>query len=437
MRRTVVLAAIAAGWLGAAAAAQNGGATAWQPPPAELVARARALLEEVPLVDGHNDLPWELRSRFSNHLAAIDLTKDQSGLEKPLHTDLVRLERGGVGAQFWSVYVPADIANPTVAVLEQIDVVHRLAARYPQALEVALTAADVERIHRAGKVASLIGVEGGHAISDSLAVLRQLYAAGARYMTITHSKNTAWADSATDAPKVGGLSPFGVEVVREMNRLGMLVDLSHVSAQAMHDALDAAAAPVVFSHSSVRALDAHPRNVPDDVLRRLPQNGGVVMVTFVPGFLSEAVRAWWAEEDAAEARFKALHSGDPEAAKAALEAWRTANPEPPATLAEVADHVEHARRLAGIDHVGIGSDFDGITTVPVGLEDVADYPVLLAELLRRGWSEGDVKKLAGENALRVLRQAETVAARLQKERPASDALIGELDKPAPPPVPSG
>ena len=431
MRRTGVLAAIAAaGWLGAAAAAQNGGAAAWQPPPAELVARARALLEEVPLVDGHNDLPWELRSRFSNHLAAIDLTRDQSGLEKPLHTDLVRLERGGVGAQFWSVYVPADIANPTVAVLEQIDVVHRLAARYPQALEVALTAADVERIHRAGKVASLIGVEGGHAISDSLAVLRQLYAAGARYMTITHSKNTAWADSATDAPKVGGLSPFGVEVVREMNRLGMLVDLSHVSAEAMHDALDAAAAPVVFSHSSVRALDAHPRNVPDDVLRRLPQNGGVVMVTFVPGFLSEAVRAWWAEEDAAEARFKALHSGDPEAAKAALEAWRTANPEPPATLAEVADHVEHARRLAGIDHVGIGSDFDGITTVPVGLEDVADYPVLLAELLRRGWSEGDVKKLAGENALRVLRQAETVAARLQKERPASDALIGELDKPA-------
>ena len=436
MRRTVALVAIAAaGWLGAAAAAQNGGAAAWQPPPAELVARARALLEEVPLVDGHNDLPWELRTRFSNHLAAIDLTQDQSGLEKPLHTDLVRLERGGVGAQFWSVYVPADIPNPTVAVLEQIDVVHRLAARYPQALEVALTAADVERIHRAGKVASLIGVEGGHAISDSLAVLRQLYAAGARYMTITHSKNTAWADSATDAPKVGGLSPFGVEVVREMNRLGMLVDLSHVSAEAMHDALDAAAAPVVFSHSSARALDAHPRNVPDDVLRRLPQNGGVVMVTFVPGFLSEAVRAWWAEEDAAKARFKALHSGNPEAEKAALEAWRTANPEPPATLAEVADHVEHARRLAGIDHVGIGSDFDGITTVPVGLEDVADYPVLLAELLRRGWSEGDVKKLAGENALRVLRQAETVAARLQKERPASDALIGELDKPAPPPAP--
>jgi membrane dipeptidase len=432
MRRSVVLGTIAAaGWLGAAAAAQNGGAAAWQPPPAELVARARALLEEVPLVDGHNDLPWELRTRFQNHLAAIDLTQDQSGLEKPLHTDLVRLERGGVGAQFWSVYVPADIANPTVAVLEQIDVVHRLAARYPQALEVAFTAANVERIHRAGKVASLIGVEGGHAISDSLAVLRQLYAAGARYMTITHSENTAWADSATDAPKVGGLSPFGVEVVREMNRLGMLVDLSHVSAEAMHDALDAAAAPVVFSHSSVRALDAHPRNVPDDVLRRLPQNGGVVMVTFVPGFLSEAVRAWWAEEDAAEARLKSLHPGDPEAAKAALEAWRKEHPAPRATLAEVADHIEHARRLAGIDHVGIGSDFDGIPAVPLGLEDVADYPVLLAELLRRGWSEADVKKLAGENALRVLRQAETAAARLQKERPASDTLIGELDKQTP------
>ncbi|HEX9671616.1 MAG TPA: membrane dipeptidase, partial [Thermoanaerobaculia bacterium] len=248
---------------------------------------------------------------------------------------------------------------------------------------------------------------------------------------ITHSKNTAWADSATDAPKVGGLSPFGVEVVREMNRLGMLVDLSHVSAEAMHDALDAAAAPVVFSHSSARALDAHPRNVPDDVLRRLPQNGGVVMVTFVPGFLSEAVRAWWAEEDAAEARLKALHPGDPEAAKAALEAWRKEHPAPRATLAEVADHLEHARRLAGIDHVGIGSDFDGIPSVPLGLEDVADYPVLLAELLRRGWSEADVKKLAGENALRVLREAEKVAARLQRERPASDALIGELDKKTP------
>ncbi|HEX5759873.1 MAG TPA: dipeptidase [Thermoanaerobaculia bacterium] len=415
--------------LSSAAAAQDGGAAEWQPPPPALVERARALLEEVPLVDGHNDLPWELRARFRNHLAAIDLAKDQSGLEKPLHTDLGRLERGGVGAQFWSVYVPADIPNPTVAVLEQIDVVHRLAARYPQALEVATTAADVERIHRAGKVASLIGVEGGHAISDSLAVLRQLYAAGARYMTITHSKNTAWADSATDAPKVGGLSPFGVEVVREMNRLGMLVDLSHVSAEAMHAALDAAQAPVVFSHSSARALDAHPRNVPDDVLRRMPRNGGLVMVTFVPGFISEAVRAWWADEDAAEARLKALHPGDPEAAAAALAAWRKEHPEPSATLAQVADHVEHVRRVAGVEHVGIGSDFDGITTVPRGLEDVADYPLLLAELLRRGWSEGDVKKLAGENALRVLREAERTAARLQQERPASDALIDELDRP--------
>ncbi|MGH9363504.1 MAG: dipeptidase, partial [Thermoanaerobaculia bacterium] len=425
MRRTLILTIILAVGAAGAAAAQDGGqgSAGWEQPPPALVERARALLEEVPLVDGHNDLPWELRSRFRNHLAAIDLTQDQSGLEKPLHTDLVRLERGGVGAQFWSVYVPADIPSPTVAVLEQIDVVHRLAARYAQALEIAATAADVERIHRAGKVASLIGVEGGHAISDSLAVLRLLYAAGARYMTITHSKNTAWADSATDAPKVGGLSPFGVEVVKEMNRLGMLVDLSHVSAEAMHDALDAAAAPVVFSHSSARALDAHPRNVPDDVLRRLPQNGGVVMVTFVPGFLSEEVRAWWAEDDAAEARFKSLHPGDPKAAEEALTAWRREHPAPRATVAQVADHVEHVRRVAGIEHVGIGSDFDGIPAVPLGLEDVADFPVLLAELLRRGWSEGDVQKLAGENALRVLREAERVAARLQRERPAADALI--------------
>ncbi len=410
-------------------AQENGiaAAAAWQPPDGALVARARALLDEVPLVDGHNDLPWELRDRVKNHLDQIDLRQDQSGLEKPLHTDLPRLERGGVGAQFWSVYVPSTAPNPTVMVLEQIDVVHRLAARYPEALEVATSAADVERIHRAGRVASLIGVEGGHAIAGSLAVLRQLYAAGARYMTLTHSLNTPWADSATDAPKVGGLSRFGVEVVREMNRLGMLVDLSHVSAEAMHDALDAAAAPVVFSHSSARALDAHPRNVPDDVLRRLPGNGGIVMVTFVPSFVSEAVRAWGAEEDAAEARFKALHPGDPAAATAALEAWRREHPAPRATAAQVADHLDHVRQVAGIDHVGIGSDFDGIQSVPLGLEDVADFPVLLAELLRRGWSDADVKKVAGGNALRVLRAAEEAAERLRRERPASDALIEELD----------
>jgi membrane dipeptidase len=426
---------IATVWLAGGAmvaGAENGAvaSTPWQPPDPALVARARALLEEVPLVDGHNDLPWELRDRVKNHIDRIDLRQDQSGLEKPLHTDLPRLERGGVGAQFWSVYVPSASPDPTVMVLEQIDVVHRLAARYPEALEVATSAADVERIHRAGRVASLIGVEGGHAIAGSLAVLRQLYAAGARYMTLTHSLDTPWADSATDAPKVGGLSRFGVEVVREMNRLGMLVDLSHVSAEAMHDALDAAAAPVVFSHSSARALDAHPRNVPDDVLRRLPQNGGLVMVTFVPSFVSEAVRAWGAEEDAAEARAKALHPGDPAAVAAALEAWRREHPAPRATAGQVADHLDHVRQVAGIDHVGIGSDFDGIQSVPLGLESVADFPVLLAELLRRGYSETDVKKVAGGNALRVLRAAEAAAERLRRERPASDALMEELDGPA-------
>ncbi len=432
MRRTgslVCLAVLIAVAWGAEAAAQGGEPAGWQPPPPELVARARALLDEVPLVDGHNDLPWELRQRFGNQLEKIDLRQDQSGLEKPLHTDLPRLERGGVGAQFWSVYVPADTPNPTVTVLEQIDVVHRLAARYPEALEVALTAGDVERIHKSGKVASLVGMEGGHAIASSLAVLRQLYAAGARYMTITHSKNVPWADSATDAPKVGGLSQFGVEVVREMNRLGMLVDLSHVSAEAMHDALDASAAPVVFSHSSARALNGHPRNVPDDVLRRLPDNGGVVMVTFVPSFVSEELRQWGAEEDAVEARLKAVHPGDPQAVAAALEAWRKEHPAPRATLGQVADHVEHARRVAGVDHVGIGSDFDGIPSVPVGLEDVADFPVLLAELLRRGWSDDDVKKLAGGNALRVLSEVERAAERLRRERPASEATIEELDGP--------
>jgi membrane dipeptidase len=273
-------------------------------------------------------------------------------------------------------------------------------------------------------------------MDNSLATLRQLYNAGARYMTITHSKNNDWADSATDGPVHDGLTPFGKEVVREMNRMGMLVDLSHVSPKTMKDAIAVSATPVIFSHSSTRALTDHARDVPDDVLRLLPANGGVVMVTFVPSFVSEAVRAWGAEDDAAEARFKALWPGDPKRAASELEAWRKANPAPRATVPQVADHVEHVRQVAGIDHVGIGSDFDGITAVPLGLEGVDDFPVLLAELLRRGWSDQDVQKLAGLNVLRVMRQVEKTAARLQKERPASDALIEELDgktvKPAQP-----
>jgi membrane dipeptidase len=394
-----------------------------------LVERARHILREVPLIDGHNDLPWEYRQRVKNQLAKIDLRTDTSKLEKPLHTDIPRLRRGGLGAQFWSVYIPVSIQGPEAVqtVMEQIDDVHRFAEIYPDVFEVARTADDVVRIHKAGRIASLSGMEGGHSINNSLAALRQLYEAGARYMTITHSTNTDWADAATDAPKHGGLTRFGEEVIREMNRLGMLVDLSHVSPDTMKDALAVAQAPVIFSHSSTRALTDHPRNVPDDVLRLMPKNGGVVMVTFVPSFISEEVRAWNAEDDAVEARLKALYPGDPDRVKREQESWLKAHPAPRATLQQVADHIEHVREVAGIDHVGIGSDFDGITSVPVGLEGVDDYPDLLAELMRRGWKDEEIRKLAGLNVLRVFREAETVARRLRKERPASDALIEELD----------
>jgi len=409
--------------------AQAGPAPAPPTLDAALVARARAILVRVPLVDGHNDVPWQLRERFHDHLAQLDLAADTSHLEPPMHTDIPRLRRGGLGGQFWSVYVPVEIAGPAAvqATLEQIDVVHRLAARYPETFAMAYTADDVVRLHRAGRIASLIGVEGGHSIGDSLGALRMLYAAGARYMTLTHTSDTAWADSATDEPRHGGLTRFGEEVVREMNRLGMLVDLSHVAPQTMKRAIAVSQAPVIFSHSAARALTDHPRDVPDDVLRLLTANGGVAMVTFVPGFVSAEVRAWNAESDAAEARLKSLHPGDPAMVKAGLEAWRQAHPTPQATLAQVADHVEHVRRIAGVDHVGIGSDFDGIKSTPLGLEGVDRYPFLLAELLRRGWSDGEVEKLAGRNVLRALAQAEQVAARLRRERPASDATLEELD----------
>ena len=442
MRKTRrFLGVVVLGWTltGAAGAAETTTAT-WQPPDPALVERARKILAAVPLIDGHNDLPWEYRQRVQNHLDRIDLQADTSKLEKPMHTDIPRLRQGGVGGQFWSVYIPADISGPAAVrtVMEQIDVVHRLVERYPDVFELATTADDIVRIHKAGKVASLIGMEGGHSIDNSLGVLRQLYNAGARYMTITHSKNNDWADSATDGPVHGGLTRFGEEVIREMNRLGMLVDLSHVSPETMKEAMAVSEAPVIFSHSSARALTDHPRDVPDDVLRLLPADGGVVMVTFVPSFISEQVRAWNAEEDAAEARLKALFPGDPKRVESELEAWRKANPAPRATLAQVADHIEHVRRTAGVDHVGIGSDFDGITAVPLGLEGVGDFPVLLAELLRRGWSEADLRKLAGENLLRVLRDAEKNAIRLRKERPASSALIEELDGPkAAAPAPAG
>ena len=392
--------------------------------------RVERIFKDVPLIDGHNDLPWEYRDRVKNHLAEIDIRQDQSTLAKPLMTDIPRLRKGGLGAQFWSVYVPVTLkgADAVQATLEQIDVVHRLAAIYPDTFALALTADDVTRIHKSGKIASLIGVEGGHSINNSLAVLRLRYESGARYMTITHSDNNDWADSATAAPQHAGLTNFGKAVIAEMNRLGMLVDLSHVSPETMNDALDVTAAPVIFSHSSTRALTNHARNVPDEVLRRLPQNGGVVMVTFVPGFVSEAVRAYGAERTAVEAQLKELYQGQPAKVKDELAAWDAAHPKVRATLSDVADHVEHVMQIAGEDHVGIGGDFDGITSTPQNLDSVADYPKLFTELLRRGHSEEQLRKLAGLNVLRVMKQAEAVAARLQKEKPAGDALIGELDK---------
>ncbi|HEY0555640.1 MAG TPA: dipeptidase [Thermoanaerobaculia bacterium] len=420
----LLLAALLAG--GAAAGAQE---VVHKAPDPALVERARKLLSQVPLVDGHNDVPWEYRKRVQNHMDRIDLRAGTAQLDPPMHTDIPRLRKGGLGGQFWSVYIPVELigADAVQATLEQIDDVHRLAERYPDTFELALTADDVVRIHKAGRIASLIGMEGGHSIHNSLASLRVLYAAGARYMTITHTKNTDWADSATDAPQHGGLTRFGEEVVREMNRLGILVDLSHVAPETMRKAIAVSAAPVVFSHSSARALVDHARNVPDDVLRLLPKNGGVVMVTFVPSFVSEAARGWNASNDAEEARLKALYPGDPERVKREANGWRKSHPAPRATLEQVADHVEHVRQVAGIDHVGIGSDFDGVESLPLGLESVADYPSLFAELMRRGWSDEDLGKLAGLNVLRAFRDAEKVAARLQKERPASDALIEELD----------
>ena len=378
-------------------------------------ARVQRILRDVPLIDGHNDLPWQYQKRVSNQLEKIDVGTDQTSLSPALQTDIPRLRLGGVGAQFWSVYVSADLqgADAVRAVLEQIDVVHQLNARYPDTFELARTADDVVRIHKKGKIASLIGVEGGHSIGGSLGVLRQLHRLGAGYMTLTHSDNNAWADSGTDDPVLDGLSPFGVEVVREMNRLGMLVDLSHVSPATMHDALDASAAPVIFSHSSARAITDHPRNVPDDVLRRLKENGGVVMVTFVPGFISDAVRQRSAARTAEEARLKALYRGQPNVAAARLAEWSAANPAPRATLSDVADHIEHVIRVAGPDHVGLGSDFDGIESVPAGLEDVSDYPALLVELARRGHSDEQLRKLVGLNVLRVMRRAEEVAAKMK------------------------
>jgi membrane dipeptidase len=363
----------------------------------------RAMLNRFPLIDGHNDLPWELRELYGSDPAAADLTRRLPNTQ----TDIPRLVEGGVGGQFWSVFVPATLIGDAAvtAVLEQVDLVHRMIDAYPARFQLALTASDVDAAFQAGKIASLLGAEGGHSIAGSLGVLRVLFSLGVRYMTLTHNFNVGWADSATDVPDTGGLSDFGRSVVAEMNRLGMLVDLSHVSTATMHAALDASAAPVIFSHSSARAVCDNPRNAPDDVLGRLAVNGGVCMVTFVPFFVSQECTDWFAALRAEVA----ARGGDPANLAAVfglLPSWEKDHPMPPATIAQVADHIDHIREVAGVGHVGLGGDFDGTPVTPVGLHDVSRYPALFAELQRRRWSEADLAALAGANILRVLRDAQ-------------------------------
>ncbi len=387
-----------------------------------LLRRAERLLEQTILIDGHNDLPWEIRTnpKAPGDVEAYDLRRRAPG-----HTDLARLQAGRVGAQFWSIYVPGEIRDSGYArvQLEEFDIARRMIARYPERLVLALTADDIVRARRQGKIASLLGMEGGHAIENSLGALRAYYDLGARYMTLTHNVTLDWADAAQDTLKHGGLTPFGREVVREMNRLGMLVDLSHVSPGVMSNVLDIAEAPVIFSHSSAYALTPHKRNVPDSILARLGHNGGVVMVTFVPSFVSEVTRRAEVLIDSAVTAVRAEVSDSAERRRRIAE-FRAAHPVPNATIADVADHIEHVRKVAGVDNVGIGSDFDGIEYGPTGLEDVSRFPALFAELMRRGWNDADLKKLAGENVLRALRGAEATATRLQRERPASTAVIG-------------
>ncbi|MFC9272474.1 dipeptidase [Streptomyces zhihengii] len=401
-----------------------------QPTPAasDHLGRARELLAAHPVVDGHNDLPWALRQHVRYDLDRLDIADDQRGR---LHTDIPRLRAGGVGAQFWSVYVRSDLAGDDAvsATLEQIDVVGQLLTRYPADLARALSAEDMEIARAEGRIASLMGAEGGHSINNSLATLRALYALGVRYMTLTHNDNIAWADSATDEPGVGGLSAFGHEVVREMNRVGMLVDLSHVAASTMRHALATSAAPVIFSHSSARAVCDHPRNVPDDVLALLSANGGVAMATFVPKFILPAAVDWTHAADD-NMRAHGLHHLDTTARAMEIhEEFEAANPRPVATAATVADHLDHMREVAGVDHIGIGGDYDGTAFTPSGLDDVAGYPNLVAELLHRGWSDADLAKLTWQNAVRALRAAEDVARDLQETRGPSNATIDQLDAP--------
>lgn len=391
-------------------------------------ARARAILRDAPLVDGHNDLAIALRERVDLRTSTVDLRSHVDGLD----TDIPRLRAGGVGGQFWSVWVPAALPELEAfrMAIEQLDVVRRFVADHPDVFALATTADEVERAFASGRIASLLGLEGGSMIASSLAVLRQFHALGVRYMTLTHWRTTRWADAATDDPQHGGLTPFGREVVREMGRLGMLVDLSHVSPGTMAAALDVSEAPVIFSHSGARAVTDQPRNVPDDILRRIPANGGIVMAVFLSRFISAEVSAHIAPFEAVKAAYRLEH---PDASARDMHAlqrrWLTDHPAPETTIAMVADHIDHLRSIVGVDHIGIGSDFDGGELLPVGLDDVAGFPNLFGELLRRGYTDDDVRAIAGGNILRVMRAAEAVAQRLQATRGPSEASIEELDRP--------
>ena len=393
-----------------------------QPIPPPVQKRIDRILKRTPLIDGHNDLPWALREDYKLSVEGLESGTDQR--KPPLMTDMERMRKGRVGGQFWSVYITGTTLGDEAirTTIEQIDTAHRLIEAYPQHLEFAESADDMVRIHRRRRIGSMLGVEGGNQIGGSMAALRQFYARGVRYMTLTHNQTTAWADAATDEPKHDGLNAFGVEVVKEMNRLGMLVDLSHVAPATMKDAIAASRAPVIFSHSDAYALNPHPRNVPDDVLSLLPQNGGVMMVTFVPGFLSPEVWAWSRERSAEEARLKSLFSFSKAKVEEGLKSWEAAHARPPVQVSAVADHVEHVVKVAGHDHVGIGGDLDGIPYGVEGLSGVEGYPLLFAELIRRGWSDRNLAKLAGGNVLRALRKAQEVASSMKDEQPSMATL---------------
>ena len=396
-----------------------------QPAPITPAVQARIdrILKATPLIDGHNDIAEQLAENHDYSIVGL-ASGTAAWPDHPLMTDMARLKEGRVGAQFWSVYIDGKITGDEAIrkTIEQIDIVDRMIAAYPQTLERALTADDVVRIHKAGRVASLIGIEGGRQIGGSLPALRQFYRLGARYMTLTHNQTTEWADSATDDPKWHGLSPFGLKVVAEMNRLGMLVDLSHVSPEVMRQAIAASRAPVIFSHSSARALNDHPRNVPDDVLALLPANGGVVMANWVPLFLSPARLQYESTKSGEEARLKTIIRNDTKAVAAGVKAWVAAHPAPPVTVSDVADHIDHIAKVAGHDHVGIGADLDGIEDTPENLTGTQAYPLVFAELIRRGWSDKDLAALAGGNVLRALRGAEATAASLRGQPAAMDKL---------------